>query len=70
MVDYDDDDNDERRKRQAKPDEIDPDMQEVQSIWQEMMDTFMHGAKKIAKKLVEKLDREGEQQQPQSEFYN
>lgn len=68
MVDYDDDE-DERKKRQAKPDQADPEMQEVQGMWQEMMETFMHGAKKIVKKLVEKFDREGEQQQPQSEFY-
>jgi hypothetical protein len=47
-----------RRKRQAETDEVDPEMQEVQSIWSEMWENLVHGAKKIVK-----FEREAEQQQ-------
>jgi F0F1-type ATP synthase membrane subunit b/b' len=61
-----------RRKRQANTEgsEVDPDMEEVQSMWRDMWDTFVHGAKKIVKKIAEKFEREAEETQPESEYYN
>lgn len=58
----------ERKKRQA--DEMDPDMQEVQSIWQEMWQTMVEGAKKIVKKVAQSFDREAQEQQQSENFEN
>lgn len=48
---------------------MDADMQEVQSIWQDMWQTMVEGAKKIVKKVAKSFDREAEAAQ-QSENKN
>jgi hypothetical protein len=58
-------DSSEHKKRQAE--QMDPDMEEVQSIWQEMWQTMVEGAKKIVKKVAQSFEREAEQQQPEYE---
>lgn len=58
-------DSSERKKRQAE--QMDPDMEEVQNIWQEMWQTMKDGAKKIMNKVAQSFEREAEQQQPEYE---
>lgn len=64
------DEDDDRKKRQTEAEDMDPDMQEVQSIWKDMWQSMVAGAKKIVKKVAQNFDREGEEGAQQSEYGN
>lgn len=64
--DYDDSDLIRNKRQAGDAEQIggDPEMGEIQGIWQGMWETLVDGAKQIVKKVAQSFDQDPEQQQP------